>query len=144
MIYRLHRYQKELQSLFEASNTTKSRFYRLFILSSILIGVILPSQAYILAMNLTHQYQPYSWSRVHGDSWNSALLLPSEENVPFDRWIRIGSGFLIFVFFGIGKDAVILYKSWIFNFTSFVKNFCQKLRRSREVISKTIMRESTK
>ena len=127
MIYRLHRYRKELHSLLEASNTTKSRFYRLFILSFILIGVILPSQTYILAINLTHQYQPYSWSRVHGDGWNSALLLPNEDDVPFDRWIRIGSGFLIFIFFGIGKDAVMLYKSWIFKLAEFVNNTKQAI-----------------
>ena len=120
MIYLLRRYRKELHSLLEASNTTKSRFYRLFLLSFILIGVILPTQIYILAMNLTHSYQPYSWSRVHGDGWNSVFLLPGEDNVPFDRWIRIGSGFLIFIFFGIGNDAVILYKSWIFKLTNFV------------------------
>ena len=122
VIYRLRRYRKELHSLLEASHTTKSRFYRLFLLSFLLIGAFLPSQIYILAMNLTHHYQPYSWSRVHGDNWNTAILLPREGNVPFDRWIRIGGGFLIFLFFGIGNDAVILYKSWFFKIITHMRS----------------------
>lgn len=78
-------------------------------------------------MNLVHHYQPYTWARVHGGNWNTVILLPGKGNVPFDRWIRIGGGFLIFLFFGIGTDAVILYKSWLLKIIGYARNIRKAL-----------------
>ena len=31
----------------------------------------------------------------------------------FDKWIVIGAGLLLFLFFGLGQDATTMYKGWI-------------------------------
>lgn len=59
---------------------------------------------------------PYSWSRVHGREWNTILLVRSDGKVLPDRWLRIGLGFLEFFFFGLGQDAMGMYRRWLIAF----------------------------
>ena len=96
------------------SNTNKSRFIRLFALSMTLILILLPVQVYVFYQNLSYPHDPYSWSHVHPSNWSSlVIMVPTQGVVPFDRWIQIGAGFLVFIFFGFGKDATMMYRSWL-------------------------------
>lgn len=113
VISRLYRYRREFSRLLSVSNTTKPRFLRLFLMSLILILGILPSQFYVLAVNMSVPFRSYSWSRVHGSEWNSVIMIPSNGYVIFDRWIRLACGLLVFCFFGVGTDALSMYKSWV-------------------------------
>lgn len=38
-------------------------------------------------------------------------MVPSGGNVIYDRWIWLSCGFLVFVFFGFGKDAINIYRT---------------------------------
>ena len=37
-------------------------------------------------------------------------MVPTGGVVAFDRWIQVGAGMLVFVFFGMGQDAVKGYR----------------------------------
>ncbi|TKA82446.1 hypothetical protein B0A49_00045 [Cryomyces minteri] len=114
VIFRLHRYRLQFSRLLTASNTTKSRFMRLFIMSQILIFAFVPIQVYIFYLNMQLPLLPYSWNEVHSAAaWAQIVMIPSFGTVLFDRWIRVVCGFLVFVFFGVGADAVLMYKSWL-------------------------------
>ncbi|KAK5201574.1 a-factor receptor [Cryomyces antarcticus] len=114
VIFRLHRYRLHFSRLLAASNTTKSRFMRLFIMSQILIFAFVPIQVYIFYLNMQLPLLPYSWNEVHSAAaWAQIVMIPSFGTVLFDRWIRVVCGFLVFVFFGVGADAVLMYKSWL-------------------------------
>jgi pheromone a factor receptor len=78
-----------------------------------MILIILPVQFYVLFKNVQLVSAPYSWGNVHGPNWNEIITLPSFGVVVFDRWIRIGDGFLVFFAFGTGADAGSLYRSWL-------------------------------
>jgi pheromone a factor receptor len=39
------------------------------------------------------------------------VVLPS--TVLYDRWINLACGFLIFIFFGMGRDAKGMYREWL-------------------------------
>jgi pheromone a factor receptor len=39
------------------------------------------------------------------------VVMPS--TVLYDRWINLACGFLIFFFFGMGKDAKGVYREWL-------------------------------
>lgn len=39
------------------------------------------------------------------------MVIPS--TVLYDRWTNLGCGLLIFFFFGLGKDAVGMYREWL-------------------------------
>ncbi|KAF2452296.1 GPCR fungal pheromone mating factor, partial [Lineolata rhizophorae] len=113
VITRLFKYHKDFASILEASNTTASRFVRLFCMTLILIVGTLPVQVYVLAYNMSGPLQPYSWSEVHGDSWDTIMTVPSYGTVLFYRWTWIVMGFLVFVFFGMGRDASSMYRRWL-------------------------------
>ncbi|KAI9700248.1 MAG: a-factor receptor [Candelina mexicana] len=115
VIVRLHRYRQQFAHMVSSSsmNLNPSRFKRLFLISFTLIVIFFPVQFYIFYVNLSFPRIPYSWNLVHGREWWNIVMVPTGGIVAFDRWVRLGSGFLVFVFFGMGKDAVTMYRSWL-------------------------------
>ncbi|KAK7607755.1 pheromone A receptor-domain-containing protein [Phyllosticta paracitricarpa] len=112
ILVRLHRYRIEFSRLLSTSGTTKSRFFRLFIMATISVIVLLPSQAYVLYANTKSEFLQYSWSEVHGKYWNQPILVSTGGQLRFDRWIWLISGLVNFMFFGLGVDAFALYRKW--------------------------------
>lgn len=112
---RLHRYRRDFADVLTSSGSdlTKSRFMRLFCIAFIFILVALPVQFYVFYRNVAVAHVPYSWSAVHGPSWWQIVMIPTGGAVQFDRWIWAGCGFLVFIFFGLGKDAVKMYRGWL-------------------------------
>lgn len=86
---------------------------RLFLMSLTLIVFFLPLQIYVLYRNASFPQHPYSWTAIHGPSWWQIIEIPTAGSVIFDRWIRIALGFTIFFFFGLGKDATVMYRDWL-------------------------------
>jgi pheromone a factor receptor len=96
------------------SSLTRSRFLRLFILSILLLLIFLPITFYVFARNLDFEWLPYSWEEVHyGDNWLWIRKIPTNGNINFDRWVPIATGVLVFLIFGLGKDAMMLYRAWL-------------------------------
>ncbi|KAI5207005.1 fungal pheromone STE3G-protein-coupled receptor [Aureobasidium subglaciale] len=112
VIIRLHIYRSSFNSILASSNTTRSRFLRLFLIAAILILGITPVQIYIIATQYPRETYPFSFSALHDPkTWNVIVGMPSA--VIYDRWINLGCGFLIFFFFGLGKDAKGMYREWL-------------------------------
>lgn len=91
----------------------KSGFLRLFFLALSLLIAILPVQAYVIYYNtkLSWPWHPYSWDRIHGPAWYRIIKVPAYGQVFFDRWIPVAAGFMIFIFFGFGRDATRMYRT---------------------------------
>lgn len=106
----MHRYRSEFGRLLAISNTTKSRFLRLFILSMMLILVFLPLQIYVFVRNLEFGVGGYHWSWTHPEDWGFIQIIPTFGVVFFDRWIQGAVGILLFFLFGIGDDALKMYR----------------------------------
>jgi pheromone a factor receptor len=112
VIYRLHKYRSSFNSLLASSNTTRGRFFRLFATASILILGITPVQIYIIVTQYPRQNYPFNFRELHDPkTWNTSVVLPS--TVLYDRWINLACGFLIFFFFGMGRDAKGMYREWL-------------------------------
>ena len=45
--------------------------------------------------------------------WADIYKIPTSGKVSFDKWIIIGAGLLLFLFFGLGQDATTMYKGWM-------------------------------
>ncbi|KAL9046750.1 MAG: hypothetical protein Q9214_000497, partial [Letrouitia sp. 1 TL-2023] len=56
---------------------------------------------------------PYDWQEIHGQAWNDVILVPLYGAINFDRWIQITFGYVIFFFFGLGSDAMKMYRKWL-------------------------------
>ena len=86
---------------------------RLYIICIIWVSGYIPVECYVLYSNLvTFDLTPYSWSAVHDpENWKKIIIVPSGGKIMYDRWIWLSCGFLVFVFFGFGKDAVNMYRT---------------------------------
>jgi pheromone a factor receptor len=115
VLVRIHRYRKQFSDILRISNSnlTSSRFIRLLLLAVILVAVNLPLSFYVLYRNIIVGLIPYDWALVHGADWYFIHRLPTYDFVQFDRWISVGSGFLLFIFFGMGNDAARMYQGWL-------------------------------
>lgn len=86
---------------------------RLFVLSASFIAIFIPIQLYILYRNADVPSDPYNWQEIHGQAWNDVILVPLYGAINFDRWIQITFGYVIFFFFGLGSDAMKMYRKWL-------------------------------
>ena len=130
LLIRIYRYRKDFNSILAASATTRSRFLRPLILSLLLIFVEVPLSFWILADNLTYGLHPFNYQTLHDPkTWNTIAFVDFGGQVVYDRWIRLILGFLVFVFFGLGQDAVTMYKSWLMK-AGFGKCFPMLSKRS--------------
>ncbi|KAL8999982.1 MAG: hypothetical protein Q9169_001227 [Polycauliona sp. 2 TL-2023] len=115
VMIRMRKYRREFSSIFTASTSklTKSRFLRLFLLSSSLVLIYLPLQLYLLYTNTSVGLIPYSWKLIHDrHAWMDIIMIPTHGFVPIERWISVVLGFFIFLFFGLGSDATKMYRKW--------------------------------
>jgi pheromone a factor receptor len=78
-----------------------------------MLVAILPLQAYIVYadIHLSFPWHAYSWSNLHSGNWNTIHRVPTKGVVFFDRWTPVASGFMIFIFFGFGRDASHMYRT---------------------------------
>ncbi|WEW56429.1 a-factor receptor [Emydomyces testavorans] len=116
VVYRLIKYKREFNYIVSTSSTTtKSRFVRLLTLALVLLLGSYPVQMYVLYFNVTafQPWKPFSWSEVHGPEWQKIDKYPMNGKVFFDRWIQVTAGFLLFAFFGFGRDATLMYRSFL-------------------------------
>lgn len=113
VIWRMHQHHKEFSAILRNSNSnvTTSRFLRLLLLSCTLIFIYGPINVYIFYLNISVPRLPYSWSEIHDpDVWNIIYRFPANPASEFDRYAPIVGAFLVFFFFGIGTDAMSLYR----------------------------------
>lgn len=83
-------------------------------MSITLIAVVLPIQLYLFSTALSMKFIPYDWEKIHGPGWSQRIILvPTYGNLLYDRWFHILMGFALFLFFGLGKDAVTMYRGWM-------------------------------
>lgn len=83
-------------------------------MSITLITVVLPIQLYLFSTAVLTDLIPYNWEAIHAPGWSDRIILvPTYGNLRFDRWIHFLMGFALFLFFGLGKDAVAMYRAWV-------------------------------
>ena len=112
VIFRLNRYRSSFNNILASSNTTRSRFFRLFATASTFILGITPIQIFMIVTQYPRQSYPFDFRKLHDPAtWNTSVVLPS--TVLYDRWINLGCGLLLFFFFGMGRDAKGMYKEWL-------------------------------
>ncbi|QSL66859.1 hypothetical protein MERGE_001246 [Pneumocystis wakefieldiae] len=134
--------RNEFQTILKDSKSsmTLSRFIRLIGLSCLIIAIYLPLNIYLLASNIAQIIKSnikYSWLDVH--NWNSKIFYLSESNMLFNRWLSPSNGIIIFIFFGMGSDAILMYKEiakklYITHFFHFIqkKIFKKKTKDDRD------------
>ncbi|PUU83306.1 GPCR fungal pheromone mating factor, partial [Tuber borchii] len=115
VLVRVHRYRQQFADILRSSNSglTTSRFIRLFVLSLVLLVINLPLTFYVFYRNMEQPWTPYDWDSIHGKDWDYILRIPSHNIIQFDRWVSVGAGYILFFIFGMGNDALKMYRGWL-------------------------------
>ena len=114
--FRLLKNRREVSSILSASQTTKSWYFRLFILAALLVLGNLPLYIATSLFNAIYAMRPYDWYRVHPPAWRFTIqrLIPNKVHkwfwVETDRYLQIAGVYMIFAFFGFCDEAKVLYK----------------------------------
>jgi pheromone a factor receptor len=111
-MWRLYKHRKELQGILREKGTRKSHFYRLILIALILTIGVLPIEIQAMYLPLRGGLLPFNWTLIHSD-WEP-LLIPTNGTLPV--WygpVAIILGFITFICYGLGRDAVEMYKSWL-------------------------------
>ncbi|KAK3701834.1 a-factor receptor [Vermiconidia calcicola] len=113
ILVRLYRYRISFNAILAISNTTKSRFLRLYVICILWILGAIPVEIYTVYFNIeTLAKEPYSWSSTHDpEAWKQIIMIPSGGQVVYDRWIWLTCGVVVFVFFGLGREALAMYRT---------------------------------
>ncbi|MCJ1331300.1 a-factor receptor [Thelotrema lepadinum] len=115
LIIRIRYYRRDFSIILTSSTSglNKSRFIRLFTAAMILLFIVIPTQIYALYRNLQDPITTFDWFTTHDPkAWNTVVFVPTYGTVFPDRWIRTSLALPVFICFGWGRDAKILYKSW--------------------------------
>ncbi|GLI75158.1 a-factor receptor [Penicillium ochrochloron] len=114
VLIRMRKYRSDFSLILRSANSrmSKSGFLRLFFLASAMLLAILPCEGYVVYYDLilSFPWHPYSWSGIHGPEWYQIAKYPTQGVVFFDRWTPIAAGFMLFIFFGFGRDATRIYR----------------------------------
>lgn len=110
MLTRLHRYRRNFTSLLAHSNTNRSRFVRLFGICLVWLCISVPLQIYVVSQQAAVKHLQFDWNLVHDpEAWRTIEKAASGGRIPYPQYIWLGSAFMVFVFFGFGRDATRMY-----------------------------------
>jgi pheromone a factor receptor len=118
VIYRLRKYRSNLRSIISSSssNLTPSRFLRLFIMSFTLLLLYTPVSIYFFYINVNIDWLSYDWTAIHSpDHWWTIIYLPALGPRTFDCYVPIAMSIFVFFYFGMGGDALEIYRKWMLN-----------------------------
>jgi pheromone a factor receptor len=116
---RLCKHRKQMSSvLSRPSGATASRYSRLFAFAFTLLAVYCPISIFVFIQNVMIPMHKYSWSYIHPPNWSERIVFEqngghNNQQISFDRWAQLATAYIIFLFFGLGQEAVQMYSSWI-------------------------------
>lgn len=130
---RILKHRREVRSILTESRTTKSRYYRLFTIATLLLIFNLPLSVWLLCLNLSWKLKPYQWDRVHPPDWSRMIRRLKWDDLnpgnAVDRYLQIAAGYILFMFFGLGDDAKAIYTAWIGAMFTVVRRWKWRPRR---------------
>lgn len=110
VLIRLHRYRRNFTTLLANNNTNRSRFVRLFSICILWLMISIPLQIYVITQQASTPHTPFNWDLVHDpEAWQNIRMIPSNGSIAYTRYIWLVSAFMVFVFFGFGRDATKMY-----------------------------------
>jgi pheromone a factor receptor len=118
---RLCHHRRQMSSVFSTTPpANKSRFLRIFALATALLAIFLPLTIFSFAQNVRTPKHVYSWSHVHPADWADQIYFDvdgraggSLSQIALDRWAFVVAAYISFALFGLGHEAMEMYKRWI-------------------------------
>ena len=104
--------RRDVKNILKCTNSGLSfrRFARLLIFSTLIILVLAPLATYYFSDDAKKFHGKYNFDRVHGPNWELIFFYDAGTGFLYDKWIDIGLSFINFLLFGLGSDALDMYK----------------------------------
>lgn len=107
------RKRKDVKDLLRCTNSglNLKRFARLLIFDVLIIIALVPVSIYYFASDFSLFQGKFVWSEVHSMYWGEIYFYDFGINIVYDRWVHIALSVVTFLLFGLGSDALKMYKS---------------------------------
>lgn len=115
IIFIFFRKRKDVKDILKCTNSglTLTRFAKLLIFCCVIILVMFPLSIYIFTNDIGNVSNSYSFKDTHNKAiWGIILFIPLDSPYYF-TWIYIALAYIVFVFFGLGSDAIDMYISFL-------------------------------
>jgi pheromone a factor receptor len=109
---RLHRFRLSLAGILEQSNTSQAQFLRLLGISIVALLALLSLSGWLIYWPIAEGVENFSFQELHTD-WTIDLVPTGGKIYQYDPIVAIVAGYLIFGFFGFGRDARDMYAVWL-------------------------------
>lgn len=110
-VFIFFRKRKDVRDILKCTNSGLNivRFAKLLSFCCVVILVMFPLSVYIFADNVNHVEDTFDFAIVHSQAlWNLISFIPMSQPY-FTTWIYMALSYVVFIFFGLGSDAVEMY-----------------------------------
>ncbi|EGW35332.1 uncharacterized protein SPAPADRAFT_146456 [Spathaspora passalidarum NRRL Y-27907] len=114
-LYSFFTQRKEISNILVCTNSglTYQRFARLLIFCLLIILAMAPLSGYYFADIFKYKLHKFEWDEVHQEDWGEIMYYDVGFTVGYRRLVNSILSIIAFLLFGLGSDAVEMYKSII-------------------------------
>jgi pheromone a factor receptor len=112
VLVRLRRFRLSLTGILEQSKTTKGQFLRLLGISIVALLALITMSGWLIYWPISEGIENFSFQELHTD-WGMVKIPTYGRMKEYDPVVAIIGGYLIFAFFGFGRDARDMYSAWL-------------------------------
>ncbi|CAI5757878.1 unnamed protein product [Candida verbasci] len=114
-IYKYLQKRKDVKDIFKCTNSGLNikRFARLLIFSFLIIIAMFPLSVYYFVEQAKNSTGKFNWDEVHHPNWDVILYYDFGFFLLYDRIVNSILSVLTFLLFGIGTDALTMYRGWL-------------------------------
>lgn len=107
------RKRKDVKDILRCTNSGLNikRFARLLIFSVLIVIALVPVAIYYFISDFTLFEGKFVWSEIHNQYWGEIFFFDFGIEIVYDRWVNIALSVITFLLFGLGSDALQMYKN---------------------------------
>lgn len=124
--FQYFKFRKDVKDILRCTNTGLDikRFARLLIFSFLVICACFPLATIYFVRDLKNELQPYSFAEIHSEDWGVITFWDFDREGAYTTWITVALSVVTFLLFGIGSDAIEMYKRFFakLGFNQFSKS----------------------
>lgn len=111
-LYKYFERKKDVTDILRCTNSGLSfkKFARLLIFNVLIAVVMIPVTVYYFSRNVSGVHGKFEWSKAH-ELWNVILFFDNGYQIVYDRWVEVALAIVTFLLFGLGSDAILMYKT---------------------------------
>lgn len=114
-LYKYFQKRKDVKDILKCTNSGLNlrRFARLLIFSFLIVFALTPLSIYYFAQKVSYTQYPFHWIEVHSSDWGDIYYADFGFFAVIDRLVNSAISVVAFLLFGLGTDALKMYRSFL-------------------------------